>query len=89
MSLDDAVLKLRYYIFDHGKVWHYADKGSDEIQWKYNSALALIVDEIFQLYQKLFVIVFFVYYFFSSGFSSCLLFYAPFAVLDYLGIFFS
>lgn len=49
MSLDDAVLNSRH-IFDHGKVWHYADKDSDDKLCKYNRVLALFVDEIFQLY---------------------------------------
>ena len=35
MSLGSAVLKLRFYIFDHGKHWRYLDKVSADILWKF------------------------------------------------------
>ena len=47
MSLDDSVLKLRYYNFDLGKSSHYVDKGSDDILSKYNRVLALFYDKNF------------------------------------------
>ena len=35
MSLGSVVLKLRFYIFDHGKHLRYLDKGSDDLLCKF------------------------------------------------------
>ena len=89
MTLDDAVLKLRYYNFDPGKFSHYVDKGSNDILSKYNRTLALFFDKNFQLYENLLFCFLSLVFFFNSGFSLCLLFYVSFVLLDYHGISFS